>query len=73
MSIKTKQFEAFSQMEFLHWNNISGQAMPYKTQFTWNFVIDGHVVCNFLVASITSKCENTKIKIEDLLKEYDFY
>ena len=52
MSIKTKQFEAFSQMEFLHWNNIWGQAMPYKTRFTWNFVIDGHVVCNFLVASI---------------------
>ena len=46
MSIKTKQFEAFSQMEFLHWNNILGQAMPCKTQFTWNFVIDGHVVCN---------------------------
>ena len=52
MSIKTKQFEAFSQMEFLHWNNIWGQAMPWKIQFTENFVIDVYAVCNFLVASI---------------------
>ena len=49
---KNKTIWSFFSNGISSLNNFWGQAMPCKTQFTWNFVIDGHVLCNFLVASI---------------------